>query len=339
MNKLLDLEGDTRREAPPKLNSDSEDDDGEELPESPKKGEGDRRNSKVMDIKNKFPQQSTASKTGGYKYKTLEELKREREMKKAGIPIEAEEKQEEEINDIDSKAENDENDATPTHEVADEVEEEKFEEIEDIEEKVEEVIEEVTVDQPQAKQPKKSRSHTLGSGLIGKFKLGKKSKGKGKERSLTVADNDLDTISQTSETVSINEQGTAEEVVVPELTEEEETEGFHLSSQLERVTKRFGKYSYQKVTVTLSNDTVTIMKPKDKEGIHLSLVGAATAIRDSYQFELHTVEKSYTFQTESEDLCIKWVDTLKLAIDAVTPEPVQESIEETIEGINNNSGQ
>ena len=341
MNKLLDLQGDTRKEAPPKFDSDTDEED-EENPlspkseDSPKKQPADveKRNSKILEMTKNFSQ---PSKPTTYRYKTLEELKRERELKKAGISIETETETDSKEDSKESSvvAPDDTNDTKTEEEAAaTAVEEVAVEEapVTETQETQETPYEETQAD-TKGKQHRKSRSHTLGTGLIGK--LGKKLKGKGKERSLTVGDVDtMDNISQASENEIVpnatSEAITEQSEDVPELTEEDEMEGFHLSSQLERVTRRFGKYIYHKVNVTLSNDTVTIMKPKDKEGTHVSLVGAATAIRDSYSFELHTVDKSYTFQTESEDLCVKWVDTLKLAIDTYTPEP--ETVEETIEG-------
>lgn len=333
MARLLDLQGDTRKEAPPKFEDDSEDDDDEEVeaPESPEKkaSQGsateaekrERRNSKLNDIKSRFDQPAR----GNYKYKTLEELKKEREMKKLGIKTESQDEANEPAPTLPSAEEVPANDDT-SNTVAEEIEEFKEEdELEepsnDIDAQEQKVPEESVVD-------KKARSHTVAS-KFGKFFKGKS---RDKDRSLSVPENtgSTDNISQISaENTSI----APEEETTPSVggAEEEKEDQKPFSSRLERVTRRLGKYSYQKVTGTLNGDTFHFAKPnKDKDGTTLSLVGAATAVRDSYQFELHTVDKSYTFRTDSEELCIKWVESLKGAIDGCTP--VEELPEENDEG-------
>lgn len=336
MAKLLDLQGDARKEAPPKLDDDSEDEDDAISEESPKHDAPDgtpekkvtpeRRNSrKLDDIKNKFNQPS--GKGAGYRYKTLEELKKESAMKKAGVrsdSVSEEPTEEEKEDNIPQPTAREKTppppavDPTPSDNQVEELTEED-EDLPPSSDPTPTVVEPV-------EQEKKGRSHTLGSGLIGKIFKG----GKGKDRSLSIPDTgSTDNISQLSaenSTITLDEEEQGEG--------EEEEEPGKFTSHLERVTRRLGKYNYQKVTATLDNDTFHFIKPKDKSGTTLSLVGAATAIRDSYQFELHTVDKSYTFRTDSEDLCIKWVDLLKGAIDACSPpqeEPAQEEIEEEIE--------
>ena len=359
MGRLDDLIGDTRREAPPRF---EEDDDEDETSlasvESPRHqqnvGEGsgsessktlERRNSKLDDIKNRFEQPKSK---GGYRYKTLDELKKESANKRRStIESKEEESKENEPANQPSKEERasrplkeerasqavkKERASQPSKEerASQPLKEERVDKqipvIEDIP-VVEELKEEDEADIVAEKEDdkevksdvnqKKSRTHTLGSGLKKVFKK------KTKDRPIADTTDTMDTVSQISENAVDNVCAIQEEEVP-----QEEEEGFKLSSRLERVNKRLGRYNYQEMTVTLDNDTVTLLRPKDKEGTVVSLIGAATAIRDSYQFELHSVEKSYTFRTDSEDLCIKWVDTLKAAIDACTPEPVQEEIEE-----------
>ena len=347
MARLLDLQGDTRKEAPPKFEDDSEDDDDEETeaPESPQKrgSQGstteekrDRRNSKLNDMKSRF---DPPSSKGSYKYKTLEELKKEREMKKLGIKTESQDESnepapaspstEEVQNPTTAASANDDT----SNAVAEEIEELKEEDEVDrpsngIDAQEQKVPEEVVVD-------KKARSHSKAS-KFGKFFKGKS---RDKDRSLSIPENtgSTDNISQISaENTSI----APEEETTPSVggAEEEKEDQKPFSSKLERVTRRLGKYSYQKVTATLNGDTFHFAKPnKDKDGTTLSLVGAATAVRDSYQFELHTVDKSYTFRTDSEELCIKWVESLKGAIDGCTP--VEELTEENEEGKHDKSYQ
>ncbi|XP_019849255.1 PREDICTED: uncharacterized protein LOC109580477 [Amphimedon queenslandica] len=347
MSRLLDLQGDTRKEAPPKFEDDSDDDDDEEIeaPESPEKkaSQGstteaekkERRNSKLSDIKSRFDQPSRA---GNYKYKTLEELKKEREMKKLGIKTDSQDETNEpapaspsteEVPDSTTAASANGDTSNTVAEEIEEIEELKEEDevdrpSNDIDAQEQKVPEELVVD-------KKARSHTVAS-KFGKFFKGKS---KDKDRSLSIPENtgSTDNISQISaENTSI----APEEETTPSIggAEEEKEDQKPFSSKLERVTRRLGKYSYQKVMATLNGDTFHFAKPnKDKDGTTLSLVGAATAVRDSYQFELHTVDKSYTFRTDSEELCIKWVESLKGAIDGCTPvEELPEENEEDSSG-------
>ena len=361
MDRLDGLIGDTRREAPPRF---EEDDDEDETSlasvDSPKHqqnaGEGsgsesskkiERRNSKLDDIKNRFEQPKSK---GGYRYKTLDELKKESANKRKST-IESKEEESKE-NEPASQPSKEATASQPTKEErasqpskgerasqpskgerASQLSKEErargdkqipvIEDVPVVEELKEEDEAEIVAEKEDDKEvksdvnQKKSRTHTLGSGFKKVFKK------KTKDRSVVDSTETIDTTSQITENAVDNVCAIQEE----EIPQEEE-EGFKLSSRLERVNRRLGRYHYQEMTVTLDNDTVTLLKPKDKEGTVVSLIGAATAIRDSYQFELHSVEKSYTFRTDSEDLCLKWVDTLKAAIDACTPEPVQEEIEE-----------
>lgn len=335
MGRLDDLIGDTRREAPPRFEDDDDEDETSLASvESPRHqqsaGEGsgsdsskkmERRNSKLDDIKNKFEQPKSK---GGYRYKTLDELKKESANKRKSF---AESKEESKENEPASQPSKEETASQPSKEETAKVDKQisvKDEEVVVVEELKEEDEAEIVAEKEDDKEvkndvnQKKSRTHTLGSGLKKVFKK------KNKDRSVAPDPADtMDNISQISDN-ALDNVSTIQEEEIPQ----EEEEGFKLSSRLERVNKRLGRYNYQEMTVTLDNDTVTLLRPKDKEGTVVSLIGAATAIRDSYQFELHSVDKSYTFRTDSEDLCVKWVDMLKAAIDACTPEPVQEEIEE-----------
>lgn len=345
MTKLLDLQGDTRKEAPPRFDDDSEDDDEDEAGEAPA-GQGsptkrgsqssmeekrEKRNSKLSDIKTRFDQPTSK---GSYKYKTLEELKKEREMKKLGIKTESQDEEKEATPVAEEVPESPS--STPAHDAATTAPAPPVEEIEELKEE----------DEVEAGPSQDEHKETTGGGggteqkkgrqkVASKF--GKFFKGKGKDRSLSIPDNpgSSDNISQLSaengSTTQIEEEPLSTEE--PPRTGAEGDDQKPLTSMLERVTRRLGKYNYQKVRATLNGDTFHFAKPnKDKDGTTLSLVGAATAVRDSYQFELHTVDKSYTFRTDSEELCIKWVDSLKQAIEAFTPEPVEELAEENEEG-------
>jgi hypothetical protein len=340
MNKLLDVQGDTRKEAPVKLDDDDDDEEDEEEEttggaaggaSSPEK-KSEKRNSKVFDTtKSRFDQPQTKTT---YKYKTLEELKKEREMKKLGIPLKDETKMEE--------SEKEESPPTKQKEVENKqpVEEKQepaaVNEIKEEEASIKDEPGPATEEQPMKEiednadtsqqqteldHQTKKRSHTLGISGFKKKLFGKR------ERSSTAGssvDSEVheDNVSQVS-AEEVNQIPPAEEV--EELTEEAENEGLHFSSKLERVTRQLGKYRYHKMTLTLENDTVTMMKPKDKNGTRISLIGAATVASDTYQFQLHTADKSYTFQTDSEELTVKWVDTLMYAIDACTPAPPEEN--------------
>lgn len=339
MEKLLDLQGDTRKEAPPKFDdSDDDDDEDEETSiESPSRrverdssseGDGDKkkRTSKVFDARNRFEKPPQR-----FQYKTLEQIKLERLAKKEQNQAkETQEKKEdkeqkEEIKKEEIKKEEIEKEEIEKKEVL----EKPREDVKELEENEE--IDGNGKDEPEPTTPdkksksSKSRSHSMGGGFMKKLF-------KGKERSMSsdTTTSINDSISETSEDkISQNIEVEEEDEKEDEKEEEEEQKPF--STVLDRVTRKLGRYSYQQVVMTLLGESVKVCKPRDKDkGLDISLIGAAAVDKDSYQFELHTAQKSYTFRTDSEELCIKWVNALKEAIEVCNPvvEPIEEEIEE-----------
>ena len=335
MEKLLDLQGDTRKEAPPKFDdSDDDDDEDEETSiESPSRqvdrdssseGDGDKkkRTSKVFDARNRFEKPPQR-----FQYKTLEQIKLERLARKEQNQvketqeIKEDKKQKEEIKKEEIKKEEIKKEKEEIEK--EEVLEKSHEDVKELEENEE--IDSNGKDEPEPTTPDKksksakSRSHSMGGGFMKKLF-------KGKERSMSSDTTTSDNISE------ISEDKISQNIEIEEEDEKEEDEEQKpFSSVLDRVTRKLGRYSYQPVVMTLLEESVKVCRPKDHaKGLDISLIGAAAVDKDSYQFELHTAQKSYTFRTDSEELCIKWVNVLKEAIEVCNPvvEPIEEEIEE-----------
>ena len=339
MERLLDLQDDTRRDQPPKFDEDTESltsmgspqkksvTEDEEEPSTPGTDGPNKRASKVMSSVSKFEVKPAASK---FKYRTLEELKELKRRRESGLPEESEPPAEKADEKVQDKAETESKEVDVETKKVDsnslqEESEDLYDDTVNLQVSAQQQEEEV---KHEAEGTKKERSNTKGTRLMKRlFKKDKTNKGHVAESAsmdnLSVEDQESDAISATKVDAAVSE-----EVAAPE--EEEGEEGFHLVSQLEKVTKgRFGKFHYQNYKAELAGDQVVLSRPKDKEPTVISLVGAATAVRDPYQFELHTEDKSFTFRTDSEDLTVKWVETLKAAIDACTPvEPIEEETDE-----------
>ena len=337
MEKLLDLQGDTRKEAPPKFDdSDDDDDEDEETSiESPSRrverdssseGDGDKkkRTSKVFDARSRFEKPPQR-----FQYKTLEQIKLERLASKGQNQVkETQEKREDKEQKEEIKKEEIKKEEIKKEEIKKE-EIEKEEVLEKPREDVKELEEDEEMDgngknEPEPTTPNiKSKSTKSRNSMSGGFM---KKLFKGKERSMSSDTTSNDNISE------ISEDKISQSIDIEEDDEkEEEEEQKPFSTVLDRVTRKLGRYSYQSVVMTLLGESVKVCKPKDKDkGLDISLIGAAAVDKDSYQFELHTAQKSYTFRTDSEELCIKWVNALKEAIEVCNPvvEPIEEEIEE-----------
>ena len=322
MEKLLDLQGEGRREIPAALDVDGSDivEPGEEdhgpagkleKTESPYKkrfsqtssedGEEDgesparliRRNSKLANLMSKFEQQSEER---GNRYKTLEQLKKakQQEPEKEQDELELEEEEEEEI--VEEEEEAKEEESIPPVE-ANHVQEEDVEPTEAL--KVEEVAE------------GKSRSRALSHGFGKIKKLFKSSKEKSP---VPMADGE----SQHDATEVLPEQ--PEREVEEDVEEKSVDSDVKLFSQLDRVTKRLGSTHHQRVYVTLRSTTVAIAKNiKGDDSKEIQLTGASASMKDSLHFELHGEKKSYVFRADSEESCQQWVETLTAAIQECSP--------------------
>lgn len=307
MEKLLDLQGEGRREAPPVTSSEQnsvEEEPGviSSLEESPVKkrhsgisSEGDdedgsrlvRRNSKLLGLMNKFEQ---SDESRSFKYKTLEELKKGKQadqQKKDGV--EGEKKEEEVEN--------------PEPEEP-EVEENTVEELEEEDEELEQPVIEDTVEE-------KSRSRAITQGF-GKFKkLFKSSKDKDKPYAVV------------PEPQAADEQEEKEAVEVEE--PKEEGKDIKLSTQLDRVTKRLGSTYHQRVHVTLRTSILTIAKNiKGEDSKEIVLSGTSVTTKDAMHFELHCEKKTFVFRADCEESCQQWVEALQGVIVECSPEQVEE---------------
>ena len=336
MEKLLDLQDDTRRDQPPKFEDDRESLTSmdspqkksltEETDEAKSSSEGASK-SKVAGAASKFEVKPAPSK---FKYRTLEELKELKRRRESGLPEETEPPKEttEEKNEETNKSESIKVEKTDNVSLPEEDDDNLYDDtvgFQPASQQQQQQQEEEQKHETEEADAKKARANSkTGTGLMKRLFNKKEKKGHISE---SVSSETLDEIENGNG--SNKADATSCEEIAPE--EEDEPEGFNLTSQLEKVTKgRFGKYHYTNYKAVLKDDQVTLTRPKDKEPTIISLVGAATVVRDPYQFELHTEDdKSFTFRTDSEDLTIKWVETLKAAIDACTPvEPIEEEPEE-----------
>ena len=352
MDQLLDLQGDTRREAPPKLDSDDDEDEDVAAPQdspvkrretSGRKGSGEDRDSKVSDRLSKFEKPSAGSGGRNFKYKTLEELKKGNSVSLDGDKPEEEKEKE--------KAEN--SPATPTQSTAKDPANDPpsnsqlKDSLEVKDDNKSSSLSNTPTGTPDSKRKSlfagglfkkkikhdsKERAHSLGGGSSADNVSIEEKPGSSLELN---EDEDLPTSTASTDKPTEQEQQPTKEEVEEIEEEKEEESDKPLTSLLERVTKRLGRYSYQKVELTLLSESVKFRKPNQSvdKSTEVSLLGAASAIRDSYQFELHTPDKSYTFRTDSEELCTKWVTALGEAIDYLNPiEELAEEEEEEGQG-------
>lgn len=365
MEQLLDLQGDTIREAPPKFDSDDEEDDdvptAAAQPSPVKmrtKPEVENKRStgggSLADRTSKFEKpSSTAAGKNRFKYKTLEELKKSRNS------VTLEDK-EEEKEPLPSPAAAEESKKEPETAKSDPISEEPSTPSKDllnVDTKSSPVSTPSLTPSATPETKRKNRASSLAGGLMKKMK---KLKHENKNRSSSMNDStsmenieekqsnglELDeedegesapptpqaTEKESQNTIEQQQQPEEEPSAMIEEEEEEEAKGDEetgdkpFTSTVEKVTKRLGRYTYQKVEMTLLPEAVFYRKPNQSESksTEVSLIGAASAIRDSYQFELHTPYKSLTFRTDTEDLCAKWVTALGEAIDACNPTPIEE---------------
>ena len=373
MEQLLDLQGDTRREAPVKFESDDDDDDEEDaaLPPSPVKrrekqtSEDDKkRESKLSDRMSKFEKPSAASGGRNFKYKTLEELK-----KRNSITSDTDKPDEKEASLSPSVATAPEITPDSPSPIPEEPPTQTKDTLEVSSKKQKKKSTPKTTPVSTPETTRKNRASSLAGGLLNKVKKIKHDSSKERASSLDASSVDNVGVEEgekgTTDNIELDEgdEGNAQansttskpaapevkvveeekppeplpEEKVEEIQEEEEEEdGKPLVSNLERVTRRLGRYSYQKIEMTLLSESVKFRKHNQSvdKSTEIPLVGAASAIRDSYQFELHTPDKSYTFRTDSEELCTKWVTALGEAIDICNPAPIEEEPEPEGKGLN-----
>ena len=352
MEQLLDLQGDTRREAPPKFAESESEDDEDELEEpaapSPVKrrvnstpGSGETK-AKVTDRLSKFEKPSTATSTGAHRfiYKSLDELK-----KRNSVTLEGDKP----LEDSDTPAADNKEDDPPIEE-EEEVSSVHTDSLEvpDKKKKKGKTTPKNTPSSTPTSTPevtRKNRASSLAGNLFNKVKKNKKHEEKERSSSLVAPPtNAVTEVTGGGETIELDEEDEEAPVGVastkgppipdkePSVQLEEEAEVVNeggeqpLVSSLERVTKRLGRYVYQKVEMTLGKDSVMYRKPNQSvsKATEVSLVGAASAIRDSYQFELHTPDKSYTFRAETEAACTQWVTALEEAIEVCNPTIIEE---------------
>ena len=338
MEQLLDLQGDTRREAPPKFAESESEDDDDDLEEpaapSPVKRRVNSGETKVTDRFSKFEKPSTAVGARSFKYKTLEELKKSRNS----VTIEDDKPTEE--SKTTTAADKKEDD--PPEEEVNSVNTDSLE-VPDKKKKKGKTTPKTTPSTTPTSTPdvtRKNRASSLAGNLFNKVKKNKKHEEKERSNSL-VPTPTTDTVTEVTgggESIELDEEDEVVPVGVtntkapsipdkePSIEEAEEGGEQPLVSSLERVTKRLGRYVYQKVEMTLGKDSVKYRKPNQSESkaTEVSLMGAASAIRDSYQFELHTPDKSYTFRAETEGACTQWVTALGEAIEVCNPVPLIE---------------
>ncbi len=353
MEQLVDTQGDTRREAPPKF-ADSEDDDDEEdtvspatpvkhrQPSSSGEQENKKRESKLSDRMSKFEKPTTG--TGrNFQYRTLEELRKKRNSK-ADTDLEKLDIEAETTKNVDRDKSTSEEPASP---LMDTLEVEKN--------KTPSTTPTVTpTSTPDTKR--KNRAQSLAGGIFNKVK---KKKGDIKDRSgsldvtgkdrsgsldVTGSNDNLSAIVDTPLTIDSNivepskpvveeeQQPIEEPTPQDDQKESEEDNDKPFTSHLERVSKRLGRYTYQKIEMMILEESVKFWKHNQNQdkAATISLIGAATAIRDSYQFEIHTPDKSYTFRAESEELCVKWFTLLNEVINVCNPILIEEEIEEEL---------
>lgn len=367
MDQLLDLQGDTIKEAPPKLGSDDEEDDDIPAPQQPVKMRNKTVENKRVASSSISDRTSKFEKPGGgknFKYKTLEELK------KARNSVSMEEKEEESKGDAvsptspaapeETATTKEQKDTTKT----DPIPEEPSKNFLEVDGKPSPTSSANSTPSGTPEAKRKNRASSLAGGLMKKMKKQLKHdvhKDRSSSLNETTSMENIGEKQQSNEGLELDEEdegestpaapkvnGVTEEIeqieeepaaMIEEEPEEEEDGGDKpaFTSLVEKVTKRLGRYSYQKVEMTLLPEAVVYRKPGQNESknTEISLIGAASAIRDSYQFELHTPYKSYTFRTETEELCAKWVSGLGEAIDACNPSPIEEEPPSVDEGSTN----
>lgn len=319
MDKLLDLQGDTRRVAPPSFEGDNE----PSLPTSPvradesrtsipSEGEGSEtgervishRSSKILDMRGKFEQ--TSSERPNY-YKTLDQLKKGSPSHKDKDSV-----QEEQLP-------NKEESPSKEEEVVEDEKEESFEIPEDAPDAAE-----LNHDRSQRKE-KKDKKHR--PAFFKKF-LGPKRDRVDSGASPLGSTENLDS---TAKEDKENECNSAPSEEKPADEPEEETvddKDAPLVATMNRVSKRLGRTSLQQVQLVLHGTSVKITKittkEKDKETIEIDLTTSATAPRDNLHFEICTTSKTYTFRAESEEQCSLWTSRLMETIKSCTPDQPEE---------------
>lgn len=149
------------------------------------------------------------------------------------------------------------------------------------------------------------------------FRFGRKGKDKKSEkRAVSPARPESQVDDETQKEAPSKEPPKQEQEEEKEASVEDEDVKLHL--QLERrVAKRFGGHQWQKVDVTLKEFTLFI---GNKEKVDL---GGCTVTTTDAGFDLcsHPEHKSFMFRTESNEAKDKCVSTLQTAIEECTPAP------------------
>lgn len=325
MDKLLDLQGDTRRGAPPKF----DEDDVFSTPTSPERmdesrasiiseGEGveigerslPRRSSKILGMREKFEQPS--SERPNY-YKTLDQLKKTSPVHKDDGSSTEKSQQLKEEGTLDNE-----------QEAVEEEKEESFEMPEDIPDAAE------TNEDKRHRKEKKDKKHR---GAFFTKLLGPK-----KDRSDSVVSpvGSQDSLDQAgkenkedgSHTPPSEETPTEEKPTDDSEQEPVDDKDVPLVAVLDRVLKRLGRTTRQQVQLVLQGTLVKMTKlsskEKDREAMEMDLTTSATAQRDNLHFEIFTTSKSYTFRAQSEEQCSKWTARLMETIKSCTPDQPEE---------------
>ena len=323
MDKLLDLQGDTRRGAPPSFEGDYE----PSLPTSPDRmdesrmsvtSEGDgsesgertlhHRTSKILDMRGKFEQPSAGRPTY---YKTLEQLKK-------GSPDHKDNATSADKS-VPEEQQQAEKEASPEKE-QEAVEDEKEESFE-IPEDVPDIAE-----HSQGKSQRKGKKDKKHRPAFKKLLAPKRDRVDSGASPVGSTEN----LDQSTKEGRENEDNSppSEEQAADELEEEEVDEDAPLVAILNRVSKRLGRTSLQPVQVVLEGTSVKITKvtskDKDKETTEIDLATSATAQRDHLHFEIFTTSKTYTFRAQSEEQCSLWTTRLMDVIKSCTPDQPEE---------------